>query len=264
MTIPFNLASFSKDYCFRFNQGADLPCLFLPHCGEFGHRIFSLRFVAWHPASHKIVCCRPREVALYPTADAFDFAWTDPVPDDQRVGSIRNFELHWPRIIERYPRHCPIDQSRLSLEDEINVLNPNRQLPFHLPTTGRPAVDVVLGYRKREYCPQRNWPEENWAALKAELYSRKITFAQLPTSTAGDCSAAIELLANCRLYVGTDSGASHLASEVRCPMLIFRCEDGSRDNIHRMEQVNCDNVERLTKAWNNPQRVIDRIVERLK
>ena len=66
-----------------------------------------------------------------------------------------------------------------------------------------------------------------------------------------DTDAAIELLQGCSLYIGGDSGGSHLAAAVGAPMLIFReTASRSRDLTSRMAITNPGRVEVMpSKSW---------------
>src|SRR5665213_2038721 len=73
------------------DHGADQPCLFLPHLGEFGHKIMTgIRIVHWHKASEKIVCCKPGEEVLYPSATQFVTDWKSPITDAMTVGTMQS------------------------------------------------------------------------------------------------------------------------------------------------------------------------------
>jgi hypothetical protein len=89
----------------RLEIGAGGKAIFLPNAGiEFGHTVMTgIRIVEFSRATEKIVCCRPGEQVLYPSATGFCTDWTDPIPDAKRVGTMRDTQLLWPEIAARYP-----------------------------------------------------------------------------------------------------------------------------------------------------------------
>src|SRR5690606_22428800 len=163
-------------------------------------------------------------------ADAFFTDWIDPIPDKRRMGTHRNEIIPWPNIEARFPDHLPWRAGGLTLEQELHCINPDQRITFKPKLRGLKA-DVVLAPRARAFGAERTW--QHLAAVAQSTTPAGDTFAavggkdsaqDLPGQvyhTRGDCDAAIELMQNCRLYIGTDSGASHLASTVGCPMLVF-------------------------------------------
>lgn len=252
----------------RMAQGAGKPCLFLPFVGEFGHMIMShIRMVHFHKASRKIVCCRPGEEVLFPSADVFHTDWRDPLSDEIRVGTVRDRRFHWPHIVDKYPYAVRTMAGRLTMEQELYAIEPAQRIPFRPKQRGLQA-DVLIGVRHRKFMPERNWA--HWQTLADAITDAGYTFAvigDMPTSYdlvgqechSGhhDTDAAIELMHNCRLYIGTDSGASHLAATVGTHMLTFReWRSGSRNLIPRMSQVNPGRVMFVPTGWDEPELVI--------
>jgi hypothetical protein len=256
----------------RLDDGADGPVVFLPFVGEFGHLIMShVRLVHFHRSPDKLVCCRPGEEVLYPSASGFVTTWRDPVSDYGRVGTMRDRRFPWPMIRRRHRTRHPIDAGALTPEQEVYPLRPDRPIPFR-PTPRGLRADVVLGVRRRSFCPERNWP--HWQRVADAARAAGLTFAvvgdratsfdlegQACHSGDHDTAAAVELMQGCRLFVGTDSGASHLAATVGCPMLVFReTAGGSRDLTGRMAAVNPGRVDVLPGGWDRPDTVAARVV----
>jgi len=252
----------------RLKAGADRPCLFLPFVGEFGHEVMShLRIVHFHESPVKVVCCRPGNQVLYPSASAFVTDWQDPIPDAARVATMRSSRIDWSHILQRFPgHHAHAGANGLTSEQEIFAIKPDRRIEFHPKRRGLHA-DLVFGVRRRAFAPERNW--SHWQQLADAASAAGLTFAvigdkctsfdlsgQVAHSGDFDTDAAVELLQNCRLYVGTDSGSSHLASTVGSRMLIFREQmHGSRDLTPRMKLVNPGRVSVLPGGWFHPARV---------
>jgi FkbM family methyltransferase len=255
----------------RLTEGAGRPCVFMPFLGEFGHEVMThTRIVHYHQASEKIVCCRPGHQVLYPSATGFCTDWTDPLPDVLRVGTLRSMPFVWQQLPNRFPGYQAIHPRGMTLAQELHVIRPGERLPFRPKRRGLKA-DLVFGVRRRDFAAYRNWP--HWPAVAAAARAHGWTFAVMGARETSfglegqvchtgdlDTDAAIELLQGCRLYVGTDSGGSHLAAAVGAPMLVFR-ERGTadRDLTWRMECINPGRVDVPIGGWEDPQVIIDRI-----
>ncbi|MCG3181198.1 MAG: hypothetical protein BIFFINMI_03573 [Phycisphaerae bacterium] len=261
----------------KLNQGYGQRCLFLPHCGEFGHMILShIRYVHFSKASYKIVCSRRGEEVLYPDADEFDFNWTDPIPDGKRAGSGERPEqghLSWPAIIARHPDAVPIPAGGLTSRQEKVCICPEFRIPFKPRLRGMRA-DVLLGVRQRDFEKQRNIAPASWQAIADALTAEGLTFATVgafPTSfhlrgellhTDGDTDAAIELMQHARLWVSTDTGSAHLCAEVgACPMLVFR-NDGQESFIDLMRN-RCPYPLTFLPFINAPQKIIPTLIDKV-
>ena len=252
----------------RLDHGADKECLFLPFVGEFGHLILThIRLVHFHKAKRKIVCCRQGEQVLFPSADDFVTDWTDPVPDNKRIATMRLHKFGWPQLVARYRSAVPIHAGDLSPTQELHCIECAQRIPFR-PNRRQLRPDVVLGVRYRVLFKERNWT--HWQAVADSLAAHGITFATMGALETShhvkgeqyhtgdlDTDAAIESLQNCRLYIGTDSGSSHLAATVGCKMLLFRTSKAnSRDLFPVMAERNHDITALPEAAWDKPSEVI--------
>jgi hypothetical protein len=260
----------------KLNDGAGKPCLFLPFVGEFGHQVMShMRLVHFHRATEKIVCCRRGEEVLYPSATHCFTDWPDIVPDAKRIATMRSHRFSWPCIEAQFPDHHPVETSPLTPAQEIYAIKPDRPIPFRPIVRGLRA-DIVFGVRRRDYAPERNWA--HWQRVADHLsraygYSFAVIGAKETShdlhgqsfhSRDYDTDAAIELLQNCRLYIGQDSGNSHLAATVGSRMVLFREQkSGSRDLTGRMHQVNPQKIDVVPGGWIGPGSVVDAAVSAL-
>jgi ADP-heptose:LPS heptosyltransferase len=79
----------------------------------------------------------------------------------------------------------------------------------------------------------------------------------------GDTAGTVDLLANCKFYVGNDSGVSHLASMMQVPSLVFRKDyRGGNDLIGVMERANKRFHRRLpNEAWYKPDEVVKAAID---
>lgn len=258
----------------RLDYGEGHPCLFLPFLGEFGHLIMShIRLVHFHRGARKVVCCRPGEEVLFPSADEFVTDWADPVKDIDRVSTMRDQSFDWPELCARFPDHAPIHAGNLEPDQEIWPIESAQRIPFAPEPRGFDA-DVVLGVRHREFAPERNWP--HWQRVADAITAAGYTFAvignketsrdlagQVCHSGDFDTAAAVELLRNCKLYIGQDSGNSHLAAAVGARMLVFReTSSGSRDLVDGyMKRINPGRIEKMISGWDFPARIAIRACE---
>src|ERR1035437_4674171 len=226
----------SPEIARRLKDGEGKRCLFLPFLGEFGHLLMShIRFTHFHSASEKIVCCRPGEECLFPSASSFVTDWSHPFPDNRRIGSMRGQRFTWPELCAQFPDAWPVQSGNWTPVEELITIQPSLRLPFKPQLRGL-RVDVCIGVRNRTICPERNW--RHWQRLADAITANGNTFAIIgirPTApdlvgqtyhtSDYDTDAAIELLQSCSLYVGQDSGNSHLAAAAGASMLIFREEN---------------------------------------
>jgi len=248
----------------RLEIGKDATALFLPFVGEYGHLIMShLRIVHFNKAKRKIVCCQPGQQCLFPAASAFITDWTNPIADAQRIGSAGSFTtaLKWPELTARHPHAAIVPAGNLQPEAEVWILNQGEIIPFAVPKPAQ-RVDVLLGVRQRGFAPERNW--QHWQRLADQITAAGYTFGVMglrdtapdlhgqTLHTNGNCALAIGLMQAGSLYVGQDSGGSHLAAEAQAKMILFRCNDGSRNLIDRMRQVNRQPVEFAANGWDEP------------
>jgi hypothetical protein len=96
-------------------------------------------------------------------------------------------------------------------------------------------ADVLVAPRLRELAPERNYP--HWPEIAAALAANGYTVGvigrpdiSLPIPAAQVRSwdfqwpdnAVVELMKTCRLYIGTDTGPTHLAGLLSTPTLAFR------------------------------------------
>lgn len=282
--IAFNMAEKATEptdlrerFLERLNVGAGRPCVFLPFVGEFGHKImYHMRLVEWHEASEKIVCCRRGEEVLYPSADAYFYDWTDPIDDAERAGTDR-IDRQWPKIEERYCDHVLIPGGGLTYREEMFCIRPEKRIDLQPFAVRGLHVDVCIGTRARQFMPRKNWP---YAQLIGDwLRNQELTFAVIGTRASsyavdgmkypmsgdyGDIDAAVELLQNCRCFVGIDSGAAHLASTVGCPMVVQAVPDSRSFIMGRMAVVNPGKVTEVPEtAWDHPEALIAALAHQL-
>jgi hypothetical protein len=261
-----------RNYKFDGNQKA----VILPYLGEFGHLVLShLRFVHWYPAAEKIVCCQPGDECLYPSATEFFYDWTHPIPDQLRCvhggygisgsSTAADDDLR-PVLSAKYP--------------SLSLIRPQYDCHWHTsdgikfsPTIIHrlPLVDIALGVRRRQFVTAKNWG--HWGSVARSLQgvglrvglvgSRETSYdftadAKAWDHPSGDTAGSVDLMHHCRLYVGTDTGVSHLAALMDVPSLIFRKETiGNADFRNLMERATraffCNLPD---SSWDRPDEVL--------
>lgn len=219
--------------------------VFMPHVSEFGWFIlYYIRRVHRTQSDVKIVCCRKGQEIYFPTATDFyyDHFDTNPVIEKDRSGSGGRFTgmpqwmSLWFKLQQKFPNHEIINP------ETINEMALGKTwFEDHFPITPvidrNLNVDIVIAPRNRELGPDRNWPEDYWitmlSAIEKAGYSYAISGAKdssydfsgakYRTWEFPDASAEIELLQKCKMFVGLNSGVSHLACFLKCPsMIMFR------------------------------------------
>jgi len=248
--------------------------VFLPHYGEWGWFILHyIRLVHYFEAAEKMVCCRKGQEVYFPMATGFFYDWTDPIPDRHKKGyrDYDNEEKH--RLIEvlgeRFPDFEIADQTKLPC-----VTHP----PFEVvPCRLRGLhVDVLLGARRRQKGRGRNWP--HWQSLAHGIVAAGLEFGVIGSKGESyhvegskhnswdfeDDDATVEMLSNCRVFVGTNSGTTHLATFLSVPTIEF--DPGGRVGlwIRSMEAATSGYFRRLDeRAWNAPELVLENVVHYL-
>ena len=243
-----------------------------PYHGEFGCMLLChIRFVHELRAESKIVCCRRGEELLFPSASAFEYGWKEAGPDSSRGGHGSKGQA------PHRPGYEPVDPIYPNLTPWKNF---KPIAPHRLP-----AVDIALGPRQRANPleaqgdePSRNWPHWEW--LVSELRERGLSIGLVgnPESTQqiqadarawdhpdGCTAGSIDILSHCRVYVGTDTGPTHLAAFCNTPTVGFRLAGSGPDCMVYAQSMNRSPFKRLPKgAWNEPQAVLHAIIEFLR
>lgn len=218
----------------RKEQVTIMAGLFAPDLSELGWKIMRhVRFVHSYRCKEKIVCCLPGEEGLYPSATHFFKDYVNTLPDELRGDSTDpTSKRHIAPIVARASKLWP---NAVIVETQAEgTLMPVRFAPRLGPSKLLGSVDVVLGARRRTHIPERNW--EHWQWLVDVLCARglQVGVAGLQDTSwnldgvvnawehpGGPTAGCLELLDNCRLYVGTDTGVSHLAALMSVPIVLF-------------------------------------------
>jgi hypothetical protein len=215
--------------------------VFPPYIGEFGWMLMTYaRYVNWFVADEKVVCCRASQECLFPSASAFFTDWENPIPEAFRQGhtNCRDWGAH-----DRFQTQLlPVLQAKFPGYDIVTPtydchwhMSDGQGFKFHPMAQHRlPAVDIVIGPRRRAYEEIRNW--EQWPAFASVIKERGLKLGvvgMLETSyecaadacawdhPEGDNAGSIDLLSHCRLFIGIDSGMAHLAALLDVPSILL-------------------------------------------
>jgi hypothetical protein len=255
----------------------------LPHFGEFGWLILHhVRYVHAHPATSKIVCCPQGMACLYPSATGCFHDYAEPVPDDRRCNDgawgdapaiARTEDELRRRLAAAFPTYRIVQPVYDCHWHTSDLVKPRLTVPPMLP-----KADVVIGARRRDFTADKNWP--HWQRLCRMLQSagktvglagaKETSFADIEANAkawdhpGGATSGTVDLLAHCKLYIGTDSGVSHLAAMMDVPMIVWRIpRDGSPDQIGTMQRANRSKVRRLPDGLGDPDVVAQAAIEEI-
>lgn len=248
--------------------------VFLPFCGEFGWMIMKhIHQVHAHKGERKIVYCERGQECLFPSAVEFRYDWAHPVPVKHRIGSggLSRREAEGMRQLERDIRNrhpdCEIVKT---IQSKVQSAKFELAVDAYLP-----KVDVVIAPRYREFEPKQNfnhWPSVidslTAAGLKVGLAGTKEQSIQGLSSTSvawdhpdGPTAGSVDLLKHCRLYVGTDSGVSHLAAFMDVPMMVFRFEGKTPSFLEAMKESSRGYFQQIdSSAWNDPELISNNIL----
>ena len=246
-----------------------------PFFGEFGVMVMEhLRYVHVLQADQKIVCCERGQECLFPSATEFFTDFTNPVEDANRVhhGPFRLRPEYLIAVDEIYKRV-------VALHPNVPIVKPEypsrqqacRTIKFKpAAAVALPSVDIAICPRYRQFSTVKNW--SHWTETVQALHDYGFTIGIAGTEDtcfslsadayawnhpAGATAGAVDLLAHCRLYLGTDTGVSHLAALMDTPQLVFGYWDENNPNCTNMMQISNRKFCRvLLEAWDKPEQII--------
>ena len=212
---------------------------FLPFAGEFGlYILWYARAVHLFQAHHKIVCCRPGDECLFPSANDFYYDWDFYIADKEAIavkplpapirkqiiarakslyGKIEIIDL---RELQDHPQqYLEWEAFKTSIESKRLLLATG------IPATFRDngiAVDVVLTARAREHHPFRNY--QHWQNIVDHLRSNGLSVGIVGTPKHsqplervnirsweyGGLETCVEMISKSSLMITTDTGPAHL------------------------------------------------------
>jgi len=228
-----------------FYNSSEKPVVFLPYYGEFGPVIDKLvKLVHFYDAPYKIVCCKQGDEAYFPDADKFYYDWNDFVPDEKRWGFsfkrehkdlkqqlVKDYESIKQKLGSQYDY---IDLARHNDDPIFNKYNHLFRFDLKPKTTQNINVDIVISPRNRKQRTENNflyWKDiinrlnkEGFTVgcIGHKNYSIKLENSAINSWDFNDnASAIIELLQNCKLYLGLDTGTTYIAALLSVPIIMF-------------------------------------------
>ncbi len=265
--------------------------IILPFYGEFGWFLNShIRLAHYFIASNKIVCCRKGEEVYFPSANNFFYDWKDIFEDYEKCG----FRNTWPispsfkataeeerlktKLKSLYPEHRLLD-FQYAIPPELVQYFP---IPIQFKKKYGIKVDIVICARKRHATGNfgdhgiRNfekWPQVIVPLLqkgyRIGIVGKKETsydysvFDTRSWEYKDNNSAIFEMLSSARIYIGTDTGPTHLAALLKTPMILFRNENETlspnllNNCILPIARNQNFYAEIVSDGWNNPTKVVE-------
>lgn len=256
------------------------PIVFLPNYGEFGPTIDKLiKIVHFTKSPYKIVCCRHSEAEFFPSANTYYSGWNyDLIEDTYRWGFFTKRKIllkKGKRVVnpyaEKYWKEADEDiqkiKERFGNEYEyidLRGLSSDMTWTTHYShlfrfkfETGKMEwnfPDVVISPRNKLARKDNNF--EHWEdfikimnnnGYSAGCIGSKESSFEIPQSIMNSWAftnngrASIEMLSHCKLYVGLDTGPSHLASFMSIPMIVFQHNDPNSSGTWV--------IEKMTQGW---------------
>lgn len=234
--------------------------IILPFYHEFGWRI--LKDIRWVQSQkkHKICCIYPGDEPLYPNCVGYFYDWKNPIPEGKRAGwESKKQSKHWRKydkyLINRFAiTHPTWTCVRPTYRNSWRTINQKFEI---IAENYFNPVDILIAPRYRaEMAPGRNL---NWEPLVNKIADTKTiaicghpeSSTELPFTAAwqhplGPTSGTIDLLAHCGVYIGGDSGVSHLAAIMDIPSIIIKsgcmtglmsCNKNLIKIVNNMEEV---------------------------
>lgn len=277
-------------------QGND-KAVILPFYGEFGWFLTShVRLVHYLDVSDKIVCCRKGEEIYFPSANSFFYEWKDLFEDAEKCG----FRNTWPinpifretveekalstRLSGLYPEH--------ELLEFCYAIPPEMVQYFPVPIKVNRKYglkpDVVICARRRYTNGDfgdggernyKHWPRVVGSLVKkgyqVGIIGRRDTSCDLSRVQCrsweyeDSVGAMLEMLSGARLFIGTDTGPTHLAAILRTPMILFRNghEKLSPDMLRRcvvpIARRQGFYAQIVSDGWDDPSEVVSAAFEYL-
>lgn len=277
-------------------KSSPVPTVFLPNYGEFGSTVHKLiRMVHFHKSPIKIVCCKRGEEALFPSANEFYYDWNDCVDDIHKWGffSKRKLQGNKNYRYNEYKKMISDDFEKIKSKfscycNYVHLWKFNKDTSFldyahNFKVDLKPRIlrgikaDIVISPRSRKGRSENNfllWDRIintfNQNGYTVGCVGSKEQSLELRNSFVNswdyedNSSAVIELLNNCKLYLGLDTGVSHLASMMSVPMIVFSHSDQKHYLTDFMKQATTDYFLDLGKNVQNNDIIINSVLRYLR
>lgn len=267
----------------KFISGkSDKPCVFLPFLGEFGIMIFKyIKFVHFYQCPHKIVMCPKEDRIFYPSANEFiDFpsickkhhSYNNMVSGE----AYKKYKQISEIALGLYPNsHIPFFEDKYTKNQDIYG-EVNFKLNIHAPKTKR--FDITIGTRKKKSHESGNY--QHWNKISKQLtdsgikvavvghkdFSSNLCGAYHSWQFGNNSISSCLFLCSSKLYLGTDSGISHLACFLQIPSIIISPPNilvwGRGNMLKQLSNTN-KNFIKTVDGWDNPDLVVSEILKYL-
>jgi len=273
--------------------GSDKPTLFTPNYGEFGpvpDKIIPL--VHYFDSPHKAVCCKRGDEVFYPTASEFYYDWEDYIEDEYRWGvfayknksknpkideHVRIYHEQFQKILDQYgSQFTYIHIWKFQVDHLWNEYGCQFPVSLQPLITRHIQADIVISPRNRKSRPENNlmiWDQfieamhthgHSVGSIGVKHYSLELAHCDVNSWDYEDnSSAVVEMLQNCKLYVGLDTGSSHLASLLSVPMIVFSHANQRYYHTELMSRRTSGYYLDLGKTIDDIEIVIDKTLEYL-
>lgn len=254
---------------------------FLPFFGEFGW--YLMTYVKWiHSYNHKnkIICCKKNHDILFPTAKYFFYDWDD-IHDSKKAGIVKcDYDLNIikNKIIEIYGNDILfLDPSEHLGWNELTSLGNFDFIPTNKYFCDL-KVDIAICPRFRTIDSFRNWKIEYWQLLINLLKKDGYTIGLCGTKNSNiilnnidkksyhffDLDSDVEMLKNCKLFIGQESGMKYLALKCKTPNLILDTQPNHINISDCHMDKNIFNKSDYFKYWNSPINVYNDAISYLR
>ncbi len=272
-------------------EGSKHPTVFLPNYGEFGSTIHKLiKMVYFYDCPEKIICCKKGEEAYYPNASGFCYDWQDFVEERHKWGFFTKKKLAGSEKYKEYQKLFNKDFSNIKqiFGEKYNYIQlwmfnidhifnkHSHRFVFDLLPKIKNNIyaDVIISPRDRKSREENNF--QRWEKIIKELncngYSvgcvgSKNQSMRIENSSVNswdyedNANAVIELLSNCKLYLGLDTGVSHLASFMSVPMIVFSHSNQKHYFTYFMRDINKNYFLDLGKNAKNDDIIVESVLK---
>jgi hypothetical protein len=271
--------------------------VFLPWRGEFGQMLLAyVRWIHGVVSPYKVVCCKPGDEPLFPSAREFFYDW-EQVPDHlKNTKLLRSKEQKQylddlrGRLRTRYP-NCDVLEPILGSIPQRWRHHPEwnfkpRAKPFgsfSSSSNGGRLPDIVVAPRCRKHGINRNFA--HWQEVCDVLSSSGHTIGLIGVKEASldvqgvseaykswnyeeNLSVTLQMMNHARLTLATDSAMAHLAVLNQTPVYVIYDKPGREAGhpewpwtIPHMEAHAVAEVKPILFGWTSPETVVSCVLE---
>lgn len=266
------------------------PIVLLPNYGEFGCvPVYLMKMFEHIKAPEKIVCCKKGEEVYYPSATGYFYDWKDFVDEPYKWGAFTK-KSKAGGLYRVYQKQLGDDCTHITNtlgekyeyihawkinKDQTNTIPFQHLFKVDLDSRYKKGfdLDVIISPRKRGDRSENNY--DQWEYIAEQLIEKGYSVGAVGTQEQSQVIKGvvnswdqpnnfdniIEMIKNCKLYLGLDTGVSHLASLLHVSMIVFSHSNQRYYLTHFMEQNNINYFKDLGKKVKDPNIIINKAVE---